>query len=394
MRKLLFILLLVCSGGLSAQITDELEGYISDGESGEPLPYASIRLNTGRGTISNMEGEFSLEVTPDDKQVVISYIGYNSQTYSTDNLPAIIKLSPMAYQLGEVLVVPINTHEVIEQLFEQSRKQIQAKHQPVYNFFYRQVTRTDNVYNEMQEAFINATGILSLRDLRLTHGRYAGLTSDSINRYLSFRNFFSLSQITPIDLKKLSDKTIITPLRKDYDKYYNVSADVLTGNSGELIYKLIFSPRDEITMPIAYGALYVKKESMEILKLEAGLRNNLMEFGNGKSQRDDNIKFSVNYKSIDGQPVVESVYVTNKFMADIGNGNVPVEINSILFNAGSALDQKGSKLKHKDVLMKEIGSRKYNPEFWENNPVVKRTPLENEIISMFEKQNLFTNYTN
>lgn len=394
MRKLLFILSLICSGSISAQITDKLEGYISDSESGEPLPYASLRLNTGRGTISNMDGEFSLEVSPDDKQIVISYIGYNSQTYSTENLPAIIKLSPMAYQLGEVLVVPINTHEIIEQLFEQSKKQIQAKHQPVYNFFYRQVTRTDNVYNEMQEAFINATGILSLRDLRLTHGRYAGLTSDSLNRYLNFRNFFSLSQVTPIDLKKISDKTIITFLRKDYDKYYNVSADVLTGSSGELIYKLIFSAKNEITMPIAYGSLYVKKESMEILKLEAGLKNNLMKFTNGKSLNDDNIKFSVNYKPVGGQPVVESVYVTNKFMADLGLGIIPIEINSILFNAGTALEQKGSKLKHKDALMKEIGSRKYNPEFWENNPVVKRTPLENEIISMFEKQNLFTNYTN
>jgi hypothetical protein len=57
----------------------DITGVILDGESSEPLPYATIGLrHTGKGTVSNSSGEFGLRIHPEDfsDTIVVSYLGY------------------------------------------------------------------------------------------------------------------------------------------------------------------------------------------------------------------------------------------------------------------------------------------------------------------------------
>lgn len=56
-----------------------ISGIITDQESGEPLPFATIGIiSTGKGTVSNNNGEFGLKITPDLKNdsLIVSYLGY------------------------------------------------------------------------------------------------------------------------------------------------------------------------------------------------------------------------------------------------------------------------------------------------------------------------------
>jgi len=56
-----------------------ITGLIVDDETSEALPFATIGLlNTGRGTVSNNNGEFGLKITPDllNDTLFISYLGY------------------------------------------------------------------------------------------------------------------------------------------------------------------------------------------------------------------------------------------------------------------------------------------------------------------------------
>ncbi|WP_041615751.1 hypothetical protein [Spirosoma linguale] len=41
--------------------------------------------------------------------------------------------------------------------------------------------------------------------------------------------------------------------------------------------------------------------------------------------------------------------------------------------------------------LKIIQHAKYDPEFWRNNPVVRRTPLEEKIIKAFEQEGVMGN---
>lgn len=56
-----------------------ISGVVTDGESDEPLPYATIGFkNAGKGTVTNSNGEFGLKISPSDlgDTLVISYLGY------------------------------------------------------------------------------------------------------------------------------------------------------------------------------------------------------------------------------------------------------------------------------------------------------------------------------
>lgn len=56
-----------------------ISGIITDSETGEALPYATIGIiSKGKGTVTNEDGEFGLKITRDciDDSLRVSYLGY------------------------------------------------------------------------------------------------------------------------------------------------------------------------------------------------------------------------------------------------------------------------------------------------------------------------------
>ena len=82
-----------------------ISGKVTD-ENNLPLPGATISiLESGNGTSTNLEGEYSIEIAPGNK-LQFSYIGYVSQTIPTDNKTVInVMLLPKSESLEEVVVV-------------------------------------------------------------------------------------------------------------------------------------------------------------------------------------------------------------------------------------------------------------------------------------------------
>lgn len=77
--KYLFIVLslifIVTSFSLKAQVRGTVTG-----ENDEPLPFASVYVQgTTNGTTTNMKGEFALQLSPGEYQVVFQYIGYKQK---------------------------------------------------------------------------------------------------------------------------------------------------------------------------------------------------------------------------------------------------------------------------------------------------------------------------
>ncbi len=66
-----------------------VEGVIKDSKQKEALPYANIFLQENYfGTISNQKGQFKI-IIPQEKRndsLVVSYIGYKTQTISISNV--------------------------------------------------------------------------------------------------------------------------------------------------------------------------------------------------------------------------------------------------------------------------------------------------------------------
>jgi len=87
----------------------ELNGTVTD-EMGIPIPGVNVIVeNTNRGTQTDFDGNFSLEVT-NGEVLTFSYVGYSTQTYTVGAEDAInIQMAEDAAQLDEVLVVGFGT---------------------------------------------------------------------------------------------------------------------------------------------------------------------------------------------------------------------------------------------------------------------------------------------
>lgn len=107
----LLIVLLVFSKGLFSQQTGILKGTVSEFSTGEVLPGATIQLvsDLSKGTVSDVDGHFYLELDTGYHKLICGYVGLGSDTFSvriganmvTEKL---IKLKPVAKTLETVVV--------------------------------------------------------------------------------------------------------------------------------------------------------------------------------------------------------------------------------------------------------------------------------------------------
>jgi TonB-linked SusC/RagA family outer membrane protein len=111
MKKMIFLLLLtVCTLQLLAQ-TKQIRGAVVDESSGKPLPGVSVvEKKSNTGTKTDEQGNFTLTLRGTSAELVFSYVGYKSETVTTDGSSAVsIKLLKETKELDEVIVIGYGT---------------------------------------------------------------------------------------------------------------------------------------------------------------------------------------------------------------------------------------------------------------------------------------------
>ncbi len=100
--------------GSSYSVSDVLDeqtvtGVVTDATDGAPLPGVSVQVpGTGSGTVTDLDGRFSLTVPDEVNSLVFSYVGYGSQEISINGRGVIdVALGASAEQLGEVVVTAL-----------------------------------------------------------------------------------------------------------------------------------------------------------------------------------------------------------------------------------------------------------------------------------------------
>lgn len=108
MRWGFFVLALLMCNLAIAQRT--ITGVVTDGENGEPLIGANILVvGTSTGTITDFDGNYSLNVSADAKELEFSYTGYTSQRIAIDNQTEINVELSAGELLDEVVVIGYGT---------------------------------------------------------------------------------------------------------------------------------------------------------------------------------------------------------------------------------------------------------------------------------------------
>ncbi|MDE6689397.1 MAG: hypothetical protein K2J86_05895, partial [Prevotella sp.] len=72
---------------------------------------------------------------------------------------------------------------------------------------------------------------------------------------------------------------------------------------------------------------------------------------------------------------------------------ISATISSTLVNVGKKYHNGKKKLGDFSDLKQKINSTGYDTQFWNDNTIIKRTPMEEQVVKMFEKDNVFSNIT-
>lgn len=142
-----YLLTILMAASANAQI---IRGVITDAETGSPLPSATVLYEGSyRGTIANLEGEFSIKIERENFPAVllIRYIGYESKKIeigSVPDEPIDIRLNRSITEMEEVLVTEKDPGiSIMERVIE--RKKIWRAGLESYQVdaFTRQVLKND-----------------------------------------------------------------------------------------------------------------------------------------------------------------------------------------------------------------------------------------------------------
>ncbi|HSQ47834.1 MAG TPA: DUF5686 family protein [Lutibacter sp.] len=104
MKKLFFLFFLVPFLSISQ---NQIQGIVLDSKSNQPLPFATITTSSNFGTLTDIDGKFSIKAQKTFTQISISYIGYESVIVPVSKNEKYLKiaLNPKIESLKEVQIV-------------------------------------------------------------------------------------------------------------------------------------------------------------------------------------------------------------------------------------------------------------------------------------------------
>lgn len=110
MRKFAMLLMACCLFIVQAWAQNRtITGKVTDVQ-GNPVPNASVRIKgTNQGTSTRTDGTYILSVSPADRTLIISSIGFEAREIGVQNISATIPLTATKQSIDEVIVVAYGT---------------------------------------------------------------------------------------------------------------------------------------------------------------------------------------------------------------------------------------------------------------------------------------------
>ncbi len=373
-----------------AAAQSRLTGKVLDTSTGQPVPYASIAvLNTTSGTTSNADGEFELMATLPGK-LVVSELGHQRDTVA---VAAATPLLLIRLQPASVLLPEVQVGSYLGDLIAQAYRQMRSTHdRTMYGqAFYRQVTRIGGDATEVQEMVWNAaTNSAGMDGSTLTHGRFAKKKAQ-----LSFNNFSNLTKVVGFNMKddSLTQRGIVG---LNTARCYKLSLISVTLSGGQQLVEISFESKPGLAPLTAKGTLVINETTRQVLHLRFETPSLVSIKTNSAvvKLRGQRSVFEMDFQPAPNVAVLSYIKVDYQATLVVPlQRNVAVQASSFTYFYNSRATPDASvtyaPVKGGEVDLVAIKQSAYDPAFWQNNAVVKRTPLEDQVMKSFEQKGAF-----
>lgn len=130
MKTVLYSLLLLLSAITANSQTGIIAGTINDGQLNDILPFANVIVQgTTKGTTSDFDGKYTLEIAPGTYVIEFSFVGYNTQQISevivTENNTTNLDVTLSGASLDEVIITSTSRQNTEQSVLNLQKKSVQ-----------------------------------------------------------------------------------------------------------------------------------------------------------------------------------------------------------------------------------------------------------------------------
>jgi len=251
---------------------EKITGMVLDGETREPLPSATLALlHTGRGTITNSNGEFGLNLHPQDinDTIVVSYLGYYARKIPVrqsfgNNFT--IEMRSEFYPIPEIIIKNQIPREIILKTLSSIARNY-GNTPAGMTAFYREGIQKKNQIQTYSEAIVQIyksayTGSLLNDQIKVLKSRK--IENININDTLTVRLKAGLS--TSLELDGIRNGFDFL-LRENFQDYSYRVTDIVSFDE-EWAYEIEFGQREGSALPMFRGSVFINTEDYALLKTE------------------------------------------------------------------------------------------------------------------------------
>ena len=303
----------------------QITGIITDYETGEPLPFATIGIvSKGRGTITNNNGEFGLKITVDciNDSLSVSYLGYFNRKIPVrqaleNNFT--IRMMREYIPIPEIIIRNQIPQEIIRKAYSAITHNYGNTPASMVGF-YRESVKKKQILQTYSEAVLQIyksayTGSLFRDQIKIIKSRK--IENIGLKDTLTVRLRAGLSSCLQLDGAR---NTFDFLLPENYDQYNYRMTDIVTVDD-ESAYVIEFSQKPEVEIPLFKGEIYINTYDYGIVQAEFELNPDYIH----KSKEDfisDNargyniwpvsVKYYVSYRKVNNR------YFLNHVRGELG----------------------------------------------------------------------------
>lgn len=394
MRVFFLLVLLLFSAGVRAQ-TITLSGRVRDQLSQEGLEFASISLK-GKpiGTITNLQGEFDFHFPQEYRNeiLIVSMLGYKSYevpVWSFDGTQNIfIDMERSSTLLQEVVVSDSLTGGDILRI-ALARLDKNLPQQPfLLDCFYRDIKKVGGTYISLLEAAVqiydedqheprNKNKLkerVKLVELRQSLGYESKFTAyfdqDNLLEDLLLNNNIRYRQIDV-------EETLLAAMARESDSYFANREIFVVSYTGEYTFRIFIDKTDYAIYRFEFSRMNTNDGAV------VGRRK-------GMTGRFVGIEKVVEFKRFDNAMFVNFIRMDSKInWYDATTHELRFETELFQHLLVNKIDMKPTVRINATESMKKYGLQfqtyQYNKAFWDSYNVIKRTPLDSEIVADLEK---------
>lgn len=251
-----------------------IRGKVIDANTKAPLIFASVTVKESNvGIVTNIDGEFTLKVSPSTETLEVSYLGYKNLSIAVSSLKEngaknTIEMESAPIPIKEIIVKPVDPWFVVEKAISK----ISDNYEKIPNLmtaFYRETIRKNRSYVSIGEAVVEIFKAPYSNDLRFDGTRiYKGRKSSDVEKMdtVLFKLQGGPVTVLQLDIAKNTESVLTLEAMENYD--YIISGVIEI--DGKPHYIIDFKQKPSVEHPLFMGSLFINMETFGITEAEFG----------------------------------------------------------------------------------------------------------------------------